>query len=481
MNDRDETRPSLLDDASRGGDTNEGGISFQAGVVMSHIPRWMAIEGFTSMIREAMFDAEAQFFVPGRHMVKEAIEVKDHPVKPSEFWEEIEQFKRVDAGSPGSYEWFTLASAGLSETLHPIRNGLRRIRDPYGFYQNNPAILDSSYRQYLERVKRLGGTEKDAEFLYRRVLIQDDWSENRSHSRGVFIQKLNEYLPYHRELSGTVIDNIYTHLGRFVQDRRAQPISRLELEAKFREQVPEKFQPSAQPVRLFTAFDAAPPDPSQIHFAWERFFGGTERIYPPAAVWNEQMLGGLRETKDWTLKHRNNRRIRLDGNRRLSTSLAIGFVFSAVAGFSIDMVNRGEIWSTDAHASSDTPPYELVVKEANGEKTGTRLVVSVGIPREIVTAVEEDLQNHGLATMPALHIHGAQPIQSPQQLNRVVWEIKTQIARSLIRTKAKQVDLFIAGPAPLALFLGHRMNATAAIQCYEQSGTGGYVLTCRLT
>src|SRR5688500_10665726 len=102
--------PSLLEQASRGGDINEGGIAFQAAVVMSHIPRWLAMDGFSSMVREAIFDAEAKFFVPGRNFVKEALEVKDHKVTPEEFWEEIDRFAQVNVGSPNSYEWFTLAS-----------------------------------------------------------------------------------------------------------------------------------------------------------------------------------------------------------------------------------------------------------------------------------------------------------------------------------------------------------------------------------
>jgi hypothetical protein len=50
----------------------------------------------------------------------------------------------------------------------------------------------------------------------------------------------------------------------------------------------------------------------------------------------------------------------------------------------------------------------------------------------------------------------------------------------LVHAGSKQVHLFFAGPAFLALFLGHRLNATAPIQCYERVSTGQYVPTCRL-
>ena len=56
--------PSLLEAESRGGDVNERGKMFESAVILSYIPRWMAMEGFTSMLREGMGDVEAKFFVP---------------------------------------------------------------------------------------------------------------------------------------------------------------------------------------------------------------------------------------------------------------------------------------------------------------------------------------------------------------------------------------------------------------------------------
>jgi len=476
----DRLTPSLLEDASRGGDTNESGISFQANVILLHIPRWLAMEGFTSMVREAVFDVEAKFFIPGRNVVKEATEIKNHLITPSEFWTEIDRFEQVDAGSPGSYQWFTLVSTGLSNSLLPLRNGLRRIREPYGFYFDDSTIWGNSFRDYLQTVERLGRTQQDAEFLYRKVLLQADMSPNQAYGKAMFKQALNDYLPYHQNMPDRVLEDIYAHLGAFVQGRRNQTIARRELEEKLRDRVPPSLRPSPAPVRLHTTLSDSEAAPTAILFKWASFFGGEARDYPMPEIWNQRLLNDLRETRDWILEHREIRRVYLSGNRRLSASLAIGFIFSAVAGFSIDMAYRGEVWPTDAHASSETPSYSLSTTGSSEDRTGDRLIVTVGILRDIVADVESDLPRHGLVEMPTLHIHGDQAIQSPQQLNLVVREIKGLISRALARTGAGQIALFIAGPAPLALFLGHRLNATAAVQCYEQSGSGGYVPTCQL-
>lgn len=109
QDDSQAVEPSLLERQSRGGGIAEGGINFQADVVLSMIPKWLRMEGFSSMVREGMLDAEAKFFVPGRGYKKEGIEVKDHLISKSEFWNEVEQFKQIEKGSGGDYQWFTLA------------------------------------------------------------------------------------------------------------------------------------------------------------------------------------------------------------------------------------------------------------------------------------------------------------------------------------------------------------------------------------
>lgn len=153
-------------------------------------------------------------------------------------------------------------------------------------------------------------------------------------------------------------------------------------------------------------------------------------------------------------------------------------MLSAVAGFSIEMECRGEIWPTDSHPTSETQEYPLQRESFEGVEEN--LVVSIGILRDIVSEVEGDLGRHGLADSSRLHIKGEIPIASPQQANIAVRTIKELISHAMINNECKQIHLFFAGPAFLALFLGHRLNATAPIQCYERVSVGHYVPTCRL-
>src|SRR4029453_5021316 len=162
-------------------------------------------------------------------------------------------------------------------------------------------------------------------------------------------------------------------------------------------------------VRIHTAMDATHEAPPQeLVFACAKFFGGEARNFPPPSEWNDELLPELRDTKQWVLEHRATRRIRLSGNRRLSASVAFGSVFSAVAGFTIDMIGRDDvICSTDAHARADTPTYELMVAAPSASTKADQLVVSIGVPRDISGDVQAALSAHGLQTAARLHLHGS--------------------------------------------------------------------------
>lgn len=476
-----ESQSSLLRDTARGGDTNEGGINFQAAVTMAHVPEWLAREGFSSMIREGLFDTEALFFSPDQGFNKEAIEAKDHSVTPKEFWDEIDHFKNLDQSSPSTYQWFTLASVGLSEALQPLKNGLRRVRDPYGFYRHDPSIVNESFNEYVEIVKKLGRDEADAEFLYYKVKIDDDWSLAKNHWQGVFTQSLINNLPHHQDLAGKITQDIYFNLASFIQGRRNKPIARLEIEEVVSKPVPTTDTRSKQPVKLFTAIDAAPCDGALVRFNWERFFGGTERIHVPSAEWNNGLTRQLTETKKWIAEYRNTKRIRVEGSRRLSASVALGYVFSAVSGFAIDVLQREQVWSTDDHPNTSTPEYKFQVTDSPSTSTSKRLVLAIGIQRDIRPDVERCVDELGLTDEPKLSLFSPEAFQSASQVNIAVREIKGLLTKNLQATGASQVELFLAGPSHLALFLGHRLNATSAIQCYELAGSNKYVPTCFLS
>jgi hypothetical protein len=328
-------------------------------------------------------------------------------------------------------------------------------------------------------------TRAEADFLFGKALIEHQLGPIASQGEAHFHAALVSHHPPYGELSANALRDIYKDLDHLVRERRNQLITRKELEQAMRKRLPANSGLEVPAVRMYTgsSTDDAGVDRTELFFDWAEFFGGQERSFPGPQRWNEVLLGQLGATKKWVLDNRSTRRIHLVGNRRLSASLAIGAVFSAVAGFSLEMVGRGErIWATDAYPRNDTPDYPLAITDTSSTVPGERMVVciSVGVKQDTCGEVLEFLRRAGLSDLPVLAVHGTGGIESAEQVNRVVDEIKSAISAALNRSGACEIVLFFAGPAQLALFLGQRLYATAAVQCYEWVATNSYVPTCKL-
>ncbi len=476
---RNRRKPSLLEPQAKGGETAELGFSFQQSVLLARLPLWLSYDGFEAMIRESVGDTEAKFFVPGYGFVRELLEAKNHEVGPAEFWKEIDRFRELDAGSPGTFGWFTLVSAGIAPSLRGLMNGLRRIRSPFDFYDFDSGIFQQSYQEYLRIVQRLGKSEDSARFLFGKVLIESDLSMAQRHGEILFVSSLTNHLPQYQNLRSPALKDIYNAVRFLIESRLNKPVTRSELEATITALLSSEERPSSVAIRMLTTTKQDQgSDFAGLRFDWTDFWGGDSRQYPPLVEWNERLMGSLLETRDWITRNRTDRLISLAGDRRLSAMIAIGAVFSAVAGFSVQTNHRGSDWSTSAYPDATTPPYPITVELS--EAAGPNLVVTVGILRRVNDEVIPGLSSHGLNGASILQMHGDQPIVSPEQANELAQAIKAAVAGALVKTKSQRLHLFYAGPSYLALFLGHRLNATAPVQCYERVAVGEYVPTTRL-
>lgn len=466
---------------SSGGEVAEGGFNFQNNVILFYIPIWLNDDSFTGFVREAMGDFEVKFFAPSVKgcYVCDLIEAKNHSIQSNEFWKEIKRFRELGIGSSGMYRYYVIASREISKNLSPVANSLRRIKGPYAFYGQDSSINKSSFDSFKDLVIKLGGSEDDAQFLFDKVIIKDDFGP-LIQGEALFIQSLSENLPEYGNLPHAMKKTIFLEIKNFVNINCNRFIVRKELENLIRNCIDTNNLPQYRSVNVFTSIsDDEINDSDAINLDWSHFWGGEDREYPDSEIWNDRLVAQLKNTKEWILKYHNSRTIRLSGNRRLSSAIATGHVFSAVSGFNINLDYRGKVCSTDAHAMKDTPDYNIEV-ESNG-KNGDEAVVSIGIIHNISKEVETYLDSVSLTDFPSLHIRGDNPIISPEQANKVVQEVKKLINEFVSKSGSRKIHLFFAGPSFLALFLGHRLNATASIQCYERISTNVYCPTCLLS
>ena len=470
---------SLLAPQATGGDIAEGGFQYQANLITARIPNWLAQDGFTEMIRESLGDVEAKFFAPGKGFRREFVQYKNHPLSPSKFWSEIERFQKMDQEVPNSYQQFVLACTGVSDRLEPIINALRRVRDAYPFYHGAQQIQDTSYNDFVAVVEGLKKSKEMADFLFSKVHFEIDLTDAEAHPRGLFREILLQNYSVFDDLPAKFSGAAYSLLEELVQSRKNQPIYRRELEEAIWNCVKVEDHPEPS-VRIHTSHDDSDKGPEDyVQFNWKSYFGSRDRNFPPAEEWNRHIIGELQSTKEWLVSTQRSRCLHLSGHRRLSASIAIGCVFSAVSGFVIQMEAKEGIWSTNDHPQADTPDYPWE-QEIHGDESTGEMAIGISIKRKVANEVERYLETrafHG----PRLYLFSDDAILSAAHVNQAVEKAKQMINESVAAVGAKKIHLFIAVPAQFALFLGHRLNAMGEIQCYEYRNTNVYVPTCLIS
>ena len=470
---------SLLSPQATGGDIAEGGFQYQANLITARIPNWLAQDGFTEMIRESLGDVEAKFFLPGRGFCREFVQYKNHRMTPSEFWPEIEHFQNMDRETPDSYQRFVLACTGVSDILEPMINALRRVRDAYPFYDNAQEIQDNSYDGFVKAIQKLGQSKEMADFLFCKVYFEIDLTDAEARPQTLFMEALYENYPRSAKFWGELRVEAYPRLVDLVRSRKNQPIYRQELEKEIWKSIEAEYHPDSS-IKIHTIHDDSDEGSEGfLQFNWKSCFGGRERNFPPGKEWNSQVIGELQSTKEWLVSTKRPRCIHLSGHRRLSASIAIGCIFSAVSGFVIQMETKEGIWCSDDHPQADTPDY-LWEQELHSNELTSEMVIGISIKRKIANEVEQYLETMGFNGS-RLYLFSNDAILSAAHANRSVERAKQMINESVTAVGAKKIHLFIAASAHFALFLGHRLNAMGEIQCYEYQNVNVYVPTCLIS
>ena len=469
---------SLLASEARGGEIAEHGFKFQDEMTIARLPVWLAQSGFSQVIREALGDTEARFFVPGKGDRREFNEYKDHRLTPSEFWPEIDRFRALESAHPGAYHTYRLVCTDVNDELRAVCRELDRIRRALPFYDGVLSIEEESFEQLVARVMAGGGRDRVyAEFVFKKVEVDFEAPRQSGLALATFHTQLERELPECATLSGAQIRAARTALGTLIASKVAEPISRAELVTTLQAAVPGFTFPTLDRTRIFTASEPEPAWETRpaLVLEWGRFSGRGARSFPNEDAWNKG-LRELTETRHWILSSGAPRTIRLQGARRLSASVALGSAFSATSGFAVEVESRNDLFRTDQHPGPETPSYEWQAKEGD-EQQADEVAVVVSVKR----AIADDVNSFLAGSFPvALTLHSSDAMISADQMNLAIERLKERLSETISKTGASVVHLFLAVPSPFALFLGHRLNATCSIQCYEHTGGATYVPTFRL-
>ncbi|MCE9671839.1 dsDNA nuclease domain-containing protein [Myxococcus stipitatus] len=217
-----------------------------------------------------------------------------------------------------------------------------------------------------------------------------------------------------------------------------------------------------------------------VELDWTAWFDRDTRGLPSEEVWRGRLLPELLEAKRSLARRADGTFVDLRGKLPLSVSLAVGVVFSEVAGFRFraEQPTRGEVfhWRSDAGSSS----RRLRVEERAGSPEARALLVLFQLTNDARVDLErfeaerpgrfravlilEPEEGPGDGAVTSAGDAVAFAVQAREHIRR---------ARNAYRTTSTHLIPF--APATSCLFLGQRLNALGTVVTYERTVSGGYV------
>lgn len=211
---------------------------------------------------------------------------------------------------------------------------------------------------------------------------------------------------------------------------------------------------------------------------WREHFEGDEwerghQVHDPG-VWNAIMLPDLSQVRRQILNDTAVRLLRVRGRARLSAWLAIGYVFSRAAGFTIEVEQNGARWRSDTPESADVglveEPLDDLAGDPNTLAVGVSLTASLG--SDVRAYLAEAGNPAGKLLLVTSNLGVGRTIRSAGDLTAIARQLQVRM-RGALGHRPQRVLLFYLGPLSGAAFIGANLNAVAAeIQVFEDQSPG---------
>lgn len=180
-----------------------------------------------------------------------------------------------------------------------------------------------------------------------------------------------------------------------------------------------------------------------------------------------------------TLEQFTSRRVHIVASVRLPVWFAIGRTLPAVRRWVISLDQEGVEWASNARDGS-AHVVELAEETLAGE--GTDLVVCVALRHDPTADVRDYVETAAIRASRLLTFTGEtgigpEAVPDPAWATSWVTALQDALLAKVRETGAQRIHLFIAGPAGIALLLGHRWNVLPAVTVYEHQGGASYAPT----
>lgn len=451
--------PTLLDPKGMGGIVAQDGFDYQVAVGLINLPAWLANPGFEQLIFEGLEDVEARFFNPyaPKLHVLERMQAKSGGLNKSEVKAVFDSFKAFDDHHPHTAQLHTLVTPQLPVGLVWVSRDTKRVRNARPFYAPFGDVTLATDVQLRTSFQNEFGSAL-GEFACSAVEVKLEPVTDDQQAAARFVASLTAAFPDTDSFPSSYLKQIFRSLKELAGRRRGQPLGRTILLEEIRAVLGRPLMPvGGFPLHIRSSRQEEPHTRALEIDA--SAFSGPGGKYPPTVTWSDQLTAPLRETSGW-LSKTGQRQVALSGGYRISTGLLLGWCFRSAIGFELEVPTKEGAWRTDARGQHSVPG--LSVAQASELANGV-LNVSVGILRDPSTT----LAQAGLRAEQVLRINLSGPVTSAEMTQALVGQVRSAVSQAVGCLQPGAIHMYFAGPAVVAVALGHRWNAMPRTQLHE--------------
>jgi hypothetical protein len=472
---------SLLAPESMGGINAGKGFDFQTRFAACHIPLWLSDATFHQLFHEGTGDLDIRFQERGRS-TRTHIQVKDHEVAPAEFKASLAYFRKLNSDLPGVYKCFMLVCPALSAKMRPIEAALARYRNAKPFYDDAVEALAPTKDELDERMGKVGLNPGDIAFVHQCVTFEIGHGDLRHDERALetFVARLLKHPEYADRVLATV-EPAFAHLLRALHGKRGQVLARTDIDEMLRAAIAAAELGEKSATLWMQNWTREMFDVAADHVIdWSSHFDRSTRRVPAPEVWNNNLLPELKALREKIQGERAERLIRFRGKCPLSSGIALGAAFPAVAGWTFEIPQPpGAIsWRSDA---TPTSPYDVQIELIDGG--GTDLVLGLNIRGDGREDIRRYIDSAGnppkLIAFVAPSSLGSGSISGAEEACAFALAVRERLGQLLKAHSITRTRLFFYGPFALAVFLGQQLTSVGEIELFEYQDPG-YVPSCTL-
>lgn len=469
-----------------GGIIGGDGYTFQDRYIVCHIPKWLDSPGFLRLMNEATGDVDVVHDRNGK-LHYDHVQIKDHPVKPSEFTEVVKTFVAIDRGTAAIYDRFVLASPALSQSIKSLSKAIDRYKNLLKFYdpKDSGAILKSTKEELSRKIAKLRLAEHE-HFLLSKFEFDTgggNFDDNTS-CMHVFTSMLVEHPEYSTYIN-KLLKPVYSKLMEIVPSLRGKPLEITEIHNLIRGVLSGVKSAAIDNVLHVHNWTVERFDPTPTYeLDWSQHFERSTRKVPDSDVWDSELIPQLHDVRQQITRRTSDRHIIFRGKCALSTGLMIGMAFPEVGNWTFQLLQPPATWRSDVLRKKD---YRIRYEELDPAQFGLdtasdEIAVVFNITGDALLEVVDHLKNSNqpirqLVIIYPSEIPGSLSISDDIEAVSLAAAAKDIVKAMTTKHRSKSTHLFYFGPLGLAIFLGQKLTSVGQIRLYEYQDPG-YKQSC---